>query len=385
MIFFQFLKIMILLFILLFIIILTAYCFKIDGSADKKKPVKKSVKKNAIVTMFILNETYLPGILTLAMSILTLFETNKISEDIMSDKLPKKDFDLICACDKNISKKTRKIVLEYYDRIIELDEFSVPEETVKISLAYNENRDAIKKLYAATMRKFKILDLVEYNKLLYTDCDTIFYNREFLDLFELQTPAAVTFAEFTTLSMRFGQKSSNYGEYSKLEERTSNKDFVDATLLVLTPQKGEYEKMIEFTKKKYSTCSIDSFCISSYWDKIYTIEQKYYSRYIEYNMVILDIHGSDYKPWFEEAKYYLGVWYVWSSIYNCFYKLFFEKHKNSILDKAFEKTFNIPRNEWPDAYTALYEFFEANRKIKWYKLFMKIMPNRTLPGPNCWL
>jgi hypothetical protein len=364
---------------------LTAYSFKGSGekTVKKNKEIKNKKTTNAVVTMFILNETYLPGILTLAMSIRTLFKDNKFGDDVYSDKLPERDFDLICACDKNISKNSRELVLQYYDRIVELDEFSVPEETVKISLAFNENRDAIKKLYAATMRKFKILDLVEYNKILYTDCDTVFYNRSFLDLFELQTPAAVIFSEFTTLALRFGQKTSNYGESSY--ERAQNKDFVDGTLLVLTPAKGEYEKMIEFTKKKFSSCSVDSFCISSYWDKIYTIEQKYYSRYIEYGMIILDMHGSDYKPWFTEAKYYLGVWYVWASIYNSFYKLFFEKHKNSYLDSAYKKTFNIPRNEWPDAYTALYEFFEANRKIKWYKLHMELNPNRTLPGPNCWL
>jgi hypothetical protein len=368
---------MILLFILLFIIILTAYSFK--GGGERKK-------KNAIVTMFILNETYLPGILTLAMSILTLFKNNKLDNSMYYSKdPPKKDFDLVCACDKNISDKTRKLVLQYYDRIVELDEFSVPEKNVKINLIFNENRDAIKKLYAATMRKFKILDLVEYNKILYTDCDTIFYSRDFLDLFKLQTPAAITFAEFTTITARYGKKTSNYGKSSTLYERAQNKDFVDGTLLVLTPAKGEYEKMIEFTKKKNSTCSVDSFCISSYWDKIYTIEQKYYSRYIETNIIILDMHGPDYKPWFAEAKYIFGVWYIWADIYNSFYKLFFEKHKNSYLDSAYKKTLNIPRNHWPYAYDPLNKFFEVNRKIRWYKLYMEVMPNRTLPSINCWL
>jgi hypothetical protein len=348
-------------FFILILIILVFYAYKFGGVEKKNK--------NAFVTLLMLSDSYLPGVMNLGMSINTLYGG-------------KKPFDMVCAVDKNVSKEARKVILTQYDKLFEIGDFSMDPNNVNVNLSFNENRENIKILYSVSLRKLEILNMVEYDKIIFCDADTVIFSKKFFEMFKLNTPAANIFSEVSALETRV--QKSKYGKKAKREEWQKNGDFLEATLLVLSPKIGEYEKLIDFAKNNPKMCSSDTFCITNYWEHVNIIDKKYVSRYLEREIISLDPHGSDYKPWFKEAKYYKGVWTVWAKIYEAIY-ICFMQNTHKLLDEAYEKCRSMNVQMWPRGHEALTEFFYKHRRIEWHKLFQKNLPNRRKESTQYWL
>jgi hypothetical protein len=365
---------MVLLFLLIFIIILAGVFEKKWRDGGGTKLVKKP-KKYAVITLMMINDSYLPGAVTLAISILLLFKKTKldIKSEYLTGKLPEKKFDLLCMCDKNVSKDAREVLLKYFDKLIDIEEYIIPPKYNKINLSNNKNKEQIYNTYSRELCKFQMLNLTKYDKIIYTDADSVFFTLEFLDLFKLKTPATTIFSEVSAYGIRI--KKSIYESSTEKRERSVNEDFTETTLMVVTPKKGDYEKIIKFAENNKEKCSLDAFCVDNYFNKVYMIDKKYLSRYAEENTIILDVHGSDFKPWFKKAEYYIDTWYIWAAIYNTIYRCFLRNIGNLILDEAFEKTFNIQRYEWPEDYKVVNIFF-IKKKIDWYKLVKDKFPKR---------
>jgi hypothetical protein len=129
-------------------------------------------KQYAVTTLLMINDDYLPGCITLAYSI-----------ECANKKL-RKEIDLICMVTHDISYEAKQDLLQYYDKVIDIEYIEIGIENIKHS------KEKIKYIYSKAFTKINCLKLTNYKKILQIDVDMIVIKETFFNLFNINTPAS---------------------------------------------------------------------------------------------------------------------------------------------------------------------------------------------------
>lgn len=147
-----------------------------EGPPLRSKNSAKIADKFAVCTLLAIDESYLPGALTLACS--------------FRENIPRKEWpnvDLVCMCVEGtrISKSGIALLRKWFDVV----DFVSP---LRVSPYLIHHRDAAtRERYSQMFVKFRLLDMTQYQKVLYMDADMLVLRPTLVDLFALNTPAAV--------------------------------------------------------------------------------------------------------------------------------------------------------------------------------------------------
>ena len=142
----------------------------------KVKVKAKAAEKFAVCTLLAIDESYLPGALALACS---------FRENIPRKKWP--NIDLVCMCVEGtrISKSGIALLRRWFDVV----DFVAP---LRVTPDLIHHRDATtRERYSQMFVKFRLLEMTRYQKILYMDADMLVLRPTLVNLFMLDTPAAV--------------------------------------------------------------------------------------------------------------------------------------------------------------------------------------------------
>jgi Alpha-N-acetylglucosamine transferase len=144
------------------------YKCNIHENDSEKFKTPNDISKYAYVTLLMLGDSYLPGILTLGYSI------RKMGSEI----------DTIVMVTNDVSNHARELILTIYTKIIDVPYIIPIDGIIK--------RPLVKRYphYLKTFTKLNILNLTQYSKVFFLDADSITL-KYFDSLFNLEPPAAV--------------------------------------------------------------------------------------------------------------------------------------------------------------------------------------------------
>ena len=337
-------------------------CSKINKELNynliNKKTNNNKNSKYAIVTLLFGNDSYLPGILLLGSSI------RKVMPTTNSNK--KSNIELCCMVTNDISLEARSLILKIYDHVIDVDYLQIPPNLIKHTNPSTHN------IYSKTFTKLRIFEMTQYDKILFLDANMLVIKEDIFSLFNLQTPAAVFMGKLSNDPTekyfknekaldKFKNKYCNWKgnslhgnliPYDNYEnEKLSGGMNIESSVLLITPnlliakQRDNYLKNIIAKNIKMSG---DTEMISRMFkNKIYAIEPRFFGRWVNPEehpeLVVLDLYGSDGKPWdiskFDELLKYIEVGDIsyWWKIYMKIYEKEYKKYKNNMLDMLYDK------------------------------------------------
>jgi alpha-N-acetylglucosamine transferase len=342
---------------------ITSQCTKIN---TKNNFTLNNIRKYAIMTLLFGGDSYLPSILLLGSSIRKIMP--KSYEQYVT---------LCCMITNDVSMEARDLIYKIYDKVIEVDYLEISPTLIK------HKKPHIRQIYAKTFTKLRIFEMIEYDKVLYLDPDMLVINKNIFSLFNLNTPAVVfigkltknlndryfkefkengkLFKQFQNKYCNWNGKNSLHGElipYDKKyeNEKVSNGMNIETSILLIKPSKHtsneiyKYLQNIKNTRQKIS----DTELISRFFkDKLYAIEPRFFGRWVnpdeQPELVVLDLYGSDGKPWdidkFDKlVKYsYVGDISYWWSLYMKMYKTEYAKWNNKMLDNLYYKIKEITK------------------------------------------
>ena len=316
--------------------------------------IPKLNKRFAVVTLLMLGDNYLPGIITMAYSIQ------------LANPEFRKEIDLVCLVTPDISQKAINDIMKYYDKVIKVDYIEIPYENIRHSKLH------IQKVYAKTFTKLHVFSLVQYEKVIMIDADMLVLKPEFFSLFSLDTPAGVFIG---CLSPYKDEKTMNlyiyiYGEDLKhgrlIEKRLYDIDCydlyrkhniikntylgVETSICLLKPNIDDYHnlKKLLFNSNE-KTYKGDTDLIAKYYKyKWHHIDIKFLGRWVDPNenkdIIVLDLYGTEGKPW-AVAKYtdYKDSNY-WLDRYKEYYKESFENNcEHNLIHDLYSKL-NLSNN-----------------------------------------
>jgi alpha-N-acetylglucosamine transferase len=319
------------------------YCCPKNNKCEPKKfKIPKLNKDYAIVTLLMMGDSYLSGVLTLGYSI------RKVAPKLS------KQVDLVCMVTNDISEQAKQDILTIYDKII-------PIEYIEISAEEVRHKDIpTRKIYGKTFTKLTCVKLTQYKKILLMDADMIVIKPELFHLFSLDAPAGVFMGcgkPYTDEDLiRYDKLYCNYIKHGKkidkkyLDEKCSryNKiighdskavfNGVESTILVLEPNLKDFENMVELTKKIAPTKTLngDATIYSMYYEnRWHHIDLRFLGRWtnpsINPEIITVDLYGNQGKPWnLDKVKSILSYPDVkfWISKYKEYYDDFFKEHCN---------------------------------------------------------
>lgn len=283
--------------------------------------IPKLTKSYAVVTLLMISDNYLPGILSLAKSIET------------ANKDFRNSIDLICMVTPDISQQAIDDIMKYYDKVIKVDYIEIPFNNIRHSKPH------IMKVYAKTFTKLHVFELTEYDKVIMIDCDMLILKPEFFSLFSLNTPAGVFIGCLqpyktpelmnlynTTYSkdLKHGHLIKNtlydydcYDLYKKYNITKNSYLGVETSICLLKPNKSHYEEMkkILFDSKE-KTYKSDTDLIARYFQyKWHHIDIRFLGRWLNPDInkkaIVLDLYGTEGKPWailygeYKDSNYWL--------------------------------------------------------------------------------
>jgi alpha-N-acetylglucosamine transferase len=326
---------------------------------------KKSNNKNpkyAIMTLLFGNDSYLPGILLLGSSIRKVMPTTNTNSN------KKLNIELCCMITNDISQEARTLILKIYDQVIDVDYLQIPPNLIK------HKNPSTRNIYSKTFTKLRIFEMTQYDKILFLDADMLVIKEDIFSLFALQTPSAIFMGKLSNDPTeryfknekaldKFKNKYCNWKGTSKElhgnlipydnyeNERLSNGMNIESSVLLITPnlliakQRDNYLKNI---RDKNIKMSGDTEMISRMFkNKIYAIEPRFFGRWVNPEehpeLVVLDLYGSDGKPWdiskFDELLKYIEVGDIsyWWKMYMKIYEKEYKKYNNSMLDVLYDR------------------------------------------------
>lgn len=330
-------------------------CAKINSNMIiNKKSITKP--KYAIMTLLMINDSYLPGILLLGSSI---------------KKVMKKEYEkyisLCCMVTHDISKEARNLISKIYDRVIDVDYLQIPPHLIK------HNDSNTRNIYSKSFTKLRIFEMNEYDKILFLDADMLVMKKDIFSLFNLNTPASIFlgklsnnpkdryFKEFTEngrLFKQFQNKYCNWKQngkelhgnlipYDKYENENTNDGMnIETSVLLINPSlliANQRDKYLENIKQKNIKIRGDTEMVSKMFkDKIYAIEPRFFGRWVNpdehQDLVVLDLYGSQGKPWDNNKISSFAGWKdveYWWKYYIEVYKNEYEKWNNKMLDTLY--------------------------------------------------
>lgn len=306
---------------------------------------KNGSKKYAMVTMLIINDSYLPAIIMLAQSLQNV-----------SEKL-RKYIDLVCLVTPDISPNARDDISKFYDRII-----GVPYLQVPAGFLTHKKHD-IREIYSKTFTKIQCLTLYDYDKVVFCDADMLILHKNFYNLFTLKTPAGVYFGCYRPFynDYQYNKYLSTicpkvkHGElidmkmFHKYCQREADQNIVylgvESSIMVLSPSKKEYDNIIQALKhiKPYQY-SGDSLFISKYFEgRWHYIDIRFLGRWIMPNehpeLITFDLYGTEGKPWqinkLNDLLKYKDLQFWWHE----YAKLYPKHFKHTVHDPAMHELF----------------------------------------------
>lgn len=319
--------------ILIFLLLLLYFTI-IQGSFEKKK------RRYAFATLLMMGDSYLPGVVLLGESIRSLYGKDE------------RIFDIVCMVTEDVSDEAITVIKKIYDKVVKVPYLDAVSD-VNLNLTKSDRKGEYLNICKHSLTKIYI-NLLKYEKVFYSDADTIIFTKKFEEIFKYDTPGGFVFSDVTVANIRYIRKPFK-GKIS-LKYRQKHKIFMEATVYLFSPDIKIFDKFKEFIIKNPKSSSLDAFAFSNFYDVFTVIDRKYFSRFYDKKIYMLDMHGSDFKPWDSRAQYYCSIWYAWATIYNLHYRNKFIKFNNRILDNAFKVVNNAPRVEMPIFYTTINDY-----------------------------
>ena len=274
--------------------------------------IPKLNKKFAVVTLLMLGDNYLPGILSMAYSIQLVHPEFR------------KEIDLVCLVTPDISQEAINDIMKYYDKVIKIDYIQIPFKNIRHS------KEHIQQSYSKSFTKLHVFNLIQYEKVIMIDADMLVIKPDFFSLFSLDTPAGCFFGcmypfldEKTkdvynstyVKDLKHGHLIEkklydiNCYDFSKKYNIHQNKNMnVESSIFLIKPNIVDYNnlKKILFNSKKFAY-GCESDLISKYYKyKWHHIDIIFLARRVDPNknkdVVVLDFYGENGKPW-SIAKY----------------------------------------------------------------------------------
>ena len=341
-------------------------CSKINQDLNINANKKSNIKNPnyAIMTLLFGNDSYLPGILLLGSSIRKVMSTNHSNKKL--------NIELCCMVTNDISPEARSLILKIYDRVIDVDYLQIHPNLIK------HKNPSTRNIYSKTFTKLRIFEMTQYDKILFLDADMLVIKADIFSLFNLQTPASIFMGKLSNdpteryfknekaldkfknkycnwkgnAKYKDSELHSNLIPYDNYEnERVSNGMNIESSVLLITPnlliakQRDNYLKNIIAKNIKMSG---DTEMISRMFkNKIYAIEPRFFGRWVNPEehpeLVVLDLYGSDGKPWdiskFGELLKYIEVGDIsyWWKLYMKIYEKEYKKYKNNMLDMLYDR------------------------------------------------
>jgi alpha-N-acetylglucosamine transferase len=306
----------------------------------KFKIPKLKNKNYAIVTLLMMGDGYLSGVLTLGYSI------RKVAPKLS------KQVDLVCMVTPDISEIAKKDILTIYDKVIPIKYIEIPAEKVR-------HKDVpTRKIYGKTFTKLTCVNLTQYKKILLMDADMVVIKPELFHLFSLNAPAGVfmgcgkpytdkdlqIFDKLYCKYIKHGEKidrkylDEKCSRYNKIIGSTDRGIFngVESTILVIEPNKKDFENMVKLTMKLAPTVTLngDATIYSLYYTgRWHNIDLRFLGRWTDpetnHEVVTIDLYGNQGKPWqLDKVKSILDYKDIkfWIKKYKEFYNEFFKEH-----------------------------------------------------------
>ena len=333
--------------------------YKSSSFKSSSRTSSKLSSKNAIMTLLFGNDSYLPGILLLGSSIRKVMPNTNTNNQ--------SNIELCCMITNDISLEARSLILKIYDHVIDVDYLQIPPNLIK------HKNPSTRNIYSKTFTKLRIFEMTQYDKILFLDADMLVIKEDIFSLFNLQTPAAIFMGKLSNDPTekyfknekaldKFKNKYCNWKGNSlhgnlipydnKFEnEKLSGGMNIESSVLLITPnlliakQRDNYLKNI---RDKNIKMSGDTEMISRMFkNKIYAIEPRFFGRWVNPEehpeLVVLDLYGSDGKPWdiskFDELLKYIEVGDIsyWWKMYMKIYEKEYNKYKNDMLDMLYDR------------------------------------------------
>ena len=333
--------------------------YKSSSFKSSSRTSSKLSSKYAIMTLLFGNDAYLPGILLLGSSIRKVMPNTNTNNQ--------SNIELCCMITNDISLEARSLILKIYDHVIDVDYLQIPPNLIK------HKNPSTRNIYSKTFTKLRIFEITQYDKILFLDADMLVIKEDIFSLFNLQTPAAIFMGKLSNDPTdkyfknekaldKFKNKYCNWKGNSlhgnlipydnKFEnEKLSGGMNIESSVLLITPnlliakQRDNYLKNI---RDKNIKMSGDTEMISRMFkNKIYAIEPRFFGRWVNPEehpeLVVLDLYGSDGKPWdiskFDELLKYIEVGDIsyWWKMYMKIYEKEYNKYKNDMLDMLYDR------------------------------------------------
>ena len=309
--------------------------------------IPELTKKYAVVTLLMLGDSYLPGILSLAYSI------KQANPDFRNQ------IDLVCMVTPDITQQTIEDIEKYYDKVIKVDYIEIPYQNIRHSKLH------IMKVYAKTFTKLHVFNLVQYDKVIMIDADMLVLQQEFFSLFSINPPAGVFIGCLSPYKSEYIMNVYNetYGKdlkhghlikkdcydvncYDLYKKHNIIKNAylgVETSICLLKPNGDDFHKMKEllFNAKEF-TYKSDTDLIANYFKyKWNFIDIKFLGRWIDPNenpnIIVLDLYGTEGKPWsIAEYTDYKDTNY-WLDRYKEYYIESFKNTKHYLMHDLYKK------------------------------------------------
>jgi hypothetical protein len=341
-------------------------CVDVNSKLNFTKKTKKYPKhsknlKYAITTFIFGGDNYVPGVLLLGSSIRKVMPNNY-----------KKHFTLFCMVNKDISTEARNLILNVYDKIVQVDYLHFPSNLI------NHDSFSVRDNSSKNMTKFKIFEMIEYDKILFLDCNMLVLKDDIFSLFNLRTPATIflgnlgnnyndkfynNFERDGKLFNKYQNKYCNW-QNNKLHgnlipygnndnEKRSNGMNIKSSVLLIKPN---IYKFNEITKYMQNLISQNKQIIHGseilsyiYKDKLYAIDPRFYGLSINPvnnpDLVIMKIYNYYIQPWdhlefknaiknidFEKFGDFIYWWNFFVKTYDNEYYKYNNKMLNSLYD-----------------------------------------------------
>jgi lipopolysaccharide biosynthesis glycosyltransferase len=308
-----------------------ACCEDISGRCYIGNPLKDKESKYAICTLLTNGDSYLPGIMELGWSLHRLVRN--------------KNIDFVLMITNDVSSDSIECAKTVYDRVIQIP-------TIQISEKYIPHKDKETRIrYSKLFTKFGYLLLTKYKKVLYLDADMIVLKKEIVNLFNLDTPAAVFYGCSDAYKDKHYKENvcshSKHGfqvkENLKCKRVKENMAF-ETSLVLIQPSIQQYIEIIKKIKNIKSKIKSDTGFFNMFFGKsIHAINLNFLGRWVDpklnNNIITLDAYGYLYKPWDPIQSIYPDVLF-WREMYCKDMKKYMKNQvikSNSILMKTYKQ------------------------------------------------
>lgn len=274
-------------------------CENKNGECEIGIPLKDYKSKFAICTLLTNGDSYLPGVMELGWSLKRVIK--------------RKNIDFVLMVTDDVSKESIICANIVYDKII-----TIP--TIEINHNLIPHKDKNTKIkYSKLFTKFGYLLLTQYKKVLYMDADMIVLRKDIVNLFNLNTPAAVFYGcSDAYKDNNYKQTICKYSNHGSKVTKSFNckrvKEFMafETSIVLIEPSIKTYELIVNRIKNIKSTIKSDTGMFNMFFGRdIYAINLNFLGRWIDPNLnkniITIDTYGYLFKPWDKISSVYPDI------------------------------------------------------------------------------